>query len=68
MISPDRTPAAAIASPTPADTQSPGPADPQASGGAGKSLLTITSAVVLALLAIALAGFLITTRRRRADE
>jgi hypothetical protein len=68
VISPDRTPAAAIASPTPADTPSPGPVDPQASGGGGKSLLTITSAVVLGLLAIALAGFLITTRRRRADE
>jgi hypothetical protein len=68
VISPDRTPAAAIASPTPADTPSTGPVDPQASGGAGKSLLTITSAVVLGLLAIALAGFLITTRRRRADE
>jgi hypothetical protein len=68
VISPDRTPAAAIASPTPADTPSPGPAAPQASGGGGKSLLTITGAVVLGLLAIALAGFLITTRRRRADE
>jgi hypothetical protein len=68
VISPDRTPAAAIASPTPADTPSTGPVDPQASGGDGKSLLTITSAVVLGLLAIALAGFLITTRRRRADE
>lgn len=68
VISPDRTPAAAIASPTPADTPSPGPAAPQASGGGGKSLLTITGAVVLGLLAIALAGFLITTRRRRMDE
>ena len=68
VISPDRTPAAAIASPTPADTPSPGPVDPQASGGDGKSLLTITGTVVLGLIAIALAGFLITTRRRRADE
>ena len=72
VISPDRTPAAATASPTPADTPagtpSPVPVDPQASGGGGKSLLTIAGAVVLGLLAIALAGFLITTRRRRMDE
>lgn len=68
VISPDRTPAAATASPTPAGTPSPVPVDPQASGGGGKSLLTIVGAVVLGLLAIALAGFLITTRRRRMDE
>jgi hypothetical protein len=68
VITPERSSAAAATSPAPADGPSPVPVAPQASGGGGKSLLTIVGAVLLGLIALALAGFLITTRRRRTDE
>ena len=64
VVSP--SPSTGVASLGPAGTPAALADTPQASGGGrgGKSWLTIAGAVVLGLLALALGGYLMVTRRR----